>query len=173
MSRSVILLVLAAALASAALARGLPGRGEASRAPATVEWVTDGDTLHMRGGKRVRLLQIDAPEVGEECYAGRATAELVRLTPGGTRVVLETDPGLDRVDRYGRLLRYVVRRGMNVNVELVRRGAATPYFYDGDRGRYTARLLEAVAAARRARRGMWGACRVTWSPEHPVITRSR
>ena len=41
-------------------------------------------------------------------------------------VTLEADPALDRVDRYGRLLRYVLRAGRNVNLELVRLGAAAP-----------------------------------------------
>lgn len=50
-------------------------------------------------------------------------------------MTLEADARLDGKDRYGRLLRYVWRDGVNVNVELVRRGAAAPYFYRGDRGR--------------------------------------
>lgn len=173
MSRKLLLLALAGLLLVVAATPALLGRAEARQSPATVEWVTDGDTLRVRGGERVRLLQIDAPEAGEECYAGRATTELIRLTPRGTRVALETDPALDLRDRYGRLLRYIFVGRTNVNIELVRRGAATPYFYDGDRGKYAARLLDAVGEARRARRGMWGACEVTWSPEAPVTTRSR
>lgn len=173
MSRRALLVVLALVLTGAVLVPALVGRVDAGETPATVEWVTDGDTLRVRGGDRVRLLQIDAPEAGEECYAGRATAELMRLTPRGTRVTLESDPTLDPRDRYGRLLRYVLRGSVNVNVELVRRGAATPYFYNGERGKYARRLLDAVDDARRARRGMWGACRVAWSPEKPVTTRSR
>lgn len=135
--------------------------------------VVDGDTLVLRGGARVRLLQVDAPEAGRECYAGAATRELARLAGPGTVVVLEPDARLDESDRYGRLLRYVRVGAVNVNVELVRRGAATPYFYGGDRGRYAPRLLAAAAEARAARRGMWGACRVSWSPTRPVETRSR
>lgn len=173
MSRRALLVVLALVLVAAVSVPALVGRVDAGETPATVEWVTDGDTLRARGGERVRLLQIDAPEAGEECYARRATAELIRLTPRGTRVTLESDPALDLRDRYGRLLRYVLRGSVNVNVELVRRGAATPYFYDGERGKYASRLLDAVDDARRARRGMWGACHVTWSPEKPVTTRSR
>jgi micrococcal nuclease len=138
-----------------------------------VERIVDGDTLVLRGGARVRLLQVDAPEAGRECYAREATRELVRLAPVGAEVVLEVDPRLDRVDRYGRLLRYVRVDATNVNLELVRRGAATPYFYAGDRGRYAPRLLAAVAEARAARRGMWGACGVSWSPTRPVETRTR
>ena len=59
-----------------------------------------------------------------------------RLVPERSAVGLETDPGLDQVDRYGRLLRYLRRGGVNVNLELVRQGAAAPYFYGGDLGRY-------------------------------------
>jgi endonuclease YncB( thermonuclease family) len=77
----------------------------------------------------VRLVQIDAPELGEgECYAPESRRELERLAPPGTRIEIAADPALDDVDRYGRLLRYVLVDETNVNIELVRRGAATPYF---------------------------------------------
>jgi micrococcal nuclease len=76
----------------------------------------------------------------------------------GSRIELEIDPRLDRVDRYGRLLRYVHRGTMNVNVALIRAGAAAPYFYRGELGRYATRLLSEARAARAARRGLWGAC---------------
>jgi len=136
--------------------------------------VGDGDTLDVRSGARVRLVQIDAPELGEgECYARESKRELEQLAPRGEHVELEADPALDDVDRYGRLLRYVDVAGANVNVELVRRGAAAPYFRRGDRGRYADELLDAVGEARVAHRGMWGACRVAWDPEGPVSTRPR
>jgi endonuclease YncB( thermonuclease family) len=166
--------LVAAVLVAAAGVAACGAQGAASQRSATVGHVVDGDTLRLRDGAYVRLVQIDAPEAGQECYAAAATRELARLVPRGSRVLLEADPALDRVDRYGRLLRYVVTNATaNVNVELVRRGAATPYFYDGDRGRYARRLLAAVAAARREHRGMWGACRVWWSPDRAVTTRSR
>jgi micrococcal nuclease len=141
---------------------------------ATVARVGDGDTLELASGRHVRLVQIDAPELGGgECYARQSLRELESLAPPGRRVELERDPRLDDVDRYGRLLRYVLVDGRNVNLELVRRGAATPYFYRGDEGRYADTLLRAVAAARGARRGMWGACRVSWRPDRAVDTRVR
>jgi endonuclease YncB( thermonuclease family) len=62
------------------------------------------------------------------------------------------------VDEHGRLLRYVYVGDTNVNVELVRRGAASPYFFRNERGRYADDLLDAVEDARDARRGYWGAC---------------
>lgn len=136
--------------------------------------VGDGDTLDLRGGARVRLVQIDAPELGEgECFARQARDELERLAPPGAAVEVERDPGLDAIDRFDRLLRYVHRDGTNVNVELVRRGAATPYFLDGDEGVHADALRDALGEARERRRGMWGACRVEWRADRPVSTRPR
>ena len=140
----------------------------------TIERVADGDSLVVSGGARVRLLQIDAPELGQgECYGREATRELGRLLDPGDVVELENDRGLDDVDRHGRLLRYVLRDGINVNVELVRRGAATPFFLGGERGGYADELLDAVEDARRAAAGMWASCRVRWTPERQVETEPR
>ena len=172
-SSRVIRLLLATVVFLVPAAAGASSDDLSRSTAATVERIIDGDTLVVRGGARVRLVQIDAPESGEECYAAASTRELARLSPLGSHVVLEADPQLDRADRYGRLLRYIHAGGRNVNLELVRRGAATPWFYDGDRGRYAAQLLAATTAARAARRGMWGACRVSWRPDGPVTTQPR
>ena len=119
--------------------------------------VGDGDSLELRGGERVRLLQIDAPELGTgACYGQEATRELRRLLPSGTTVRIE--PDLDRIDRFGRTLAYVERDGEVVNIELVELGAAVPWFVGGDRGRYADELLEAARDARAERRGLWGEC---------------
>jgi micrococcal nuclease len=127
--------------------------------------VVDGDTVDLTNGAKVRLVQIDTPEVyfGAECWGHQASAETKRLLPPGTAVRLAAEPATDRVDQYGRLLRYVVRvrDGLNVNVFLVKRGDAAPYFYDGRRGRYAAVLTRDALHARAARRGLWGACRRT------------
>lgn len=173
MSSRVIRLLIAIVVFLVPAAAGASFDDLSGGTTATVERIIDGDTLVVLGGAHVRLLQIDAPESGEECYAAASTRELARLSPPGSRVVLEADIQLDQVDRYGRLLRYIHAGGRNVNLELVRRGAATPWFYGGDRGRYATRLLAATTAARAARRGMWGACRVSWRPDRPVATRPR
>ena len=142
---------------------------------ATVAAVIDGDTLALRNGRRVRLVQIDTPELAEgECYARASARMLAGMLPPGARISLEADPALDRVDRYGRLLRYVHRSGTNVNLELVRRGAASVWFFEGDRGRYADRLLAAARRAKAARRGLWGACPGTrLDPEAGVETSAR
>ncbi len=123
-----------------------------------VALVNDGDTLRLTDGRKVRLLQIDAPELQTDCYGRAALALLRRLAPEGARVTLQRDPDLDDRDRYGRLLRYVFAGGRNVNLALVRAGAASPYFYRKERGRYAEDLLDAVDEARAGMLGYWGAC---------------
>lgn len=157
----------------AVLVFALPGA--AAVAPAVVASVTDGDTLRLKDGRRVRLLQIDTPELNTgECYSRASRKALLRLVPEGSAVALEADRALDDVDRYGRLLRYLRRGSTNVNLELVREGAAAPYFYEGDRGRYADRLLTAARAAKAARRGLWGACPGTLlDPSRAIETRQK
>lgn len=164
MRRFLVFAVLTGALLSVlivplgSLGGGFAGAGHVASGD-VVASVYDGDTLTLTDGRRVRLLQIDTPELGSgECYSRVARTALRRLTPVGSRLILEADDRLDHVDRYGRLLRYVRRAGMNVNVELVRLGAAAPYFYGGERGRYAARLMSTARIAKSAKRGLWKAC---------------
>jgi micrococcal nuclease len=148
------------ALALLALLAGCAGSEAAGPAESGVRigHVVDGDSLVLADGRRVRLVQVDAPEGQHECYGEEAATALRRLLPQGTRVRLEIDLALDRIDRYGRLLRYVHREGLIVNLELVREGAAAPWFFDGDRGLYADRLLTVAQSARAGGRGLWGAC---------------
>jgi endonuclease YncB( thermonuclease family) len=138
-----------------------------------IQSVIDGDTVVLANGRHVRLVQVDAPEVFPvaECYGAASRTALRRLLPPGTRVRIESDPRLDQVDRYGRLLRYVFRGPLNVNLELVREGAATPYFYRHDRGAYAGALERGAAKARGARLGLWGACpRTPFNPNRGADT---
>src|SRR5262245_52645677 len=140
-----------------------------------IDHVTDGDTVVLRTGQRVRLVQIDTPEVffGAECFGPQASATTKRLLPPGARVRLFAEPATDRVDDFGRLLRYVVRAdGVNVNIRLVALGAAAPYFYEGRRGRYAARLEVLARGARQTKRGLWGVCPHTvYDPYRGIETR--
>ena len=140
---------------------------------ARVDYVIDGDTIIVTtrvGRSHVRLLGINAPESTRHpgCYGGQAAAELRRLLPRGTRVLLVRDRR--RVDPYSRHLGYVWRAdGMFVNRALVRRGFATTLFLpptaepngrpdaEIDTG-IRAELASAQDAAQRERAGLWGAC---------------
>lgn len=170
MRRWILVLFVVATLAGiSARAEGYPSSAVSLGVVASVY---DGDTLTLTSGKRVRLVQIDAPELGSgECYSRAARTALVQQVPIGSRVVLEVDPKLDKIDRYGRLLRYVKRGTMNVNVALVRAGAAAPYFYQRERGKYAARLMVEATRAKASKRGLWKACpRAALDPYGPVET---
>ena len=170
---------LALALLAALVLGGSMATAARSGAPAAtyrIDHVADGDTVDLQNGARVRLVQIDTPEVyfGTECYGPQASAITKRLLPPGTAVRLVAEPATDRIDAYGRLLRYVIRArdGLNVNVRLVAIGAAAPYFYDGRRGMYATRLEQLAKRARAEHLGLWGACpRTPFDPYRGVATR--
>jgi endonuclease YncB( thermonuclease family) len=151
------------------------GLARATRLTFHVGHVVDGDTIDLANGVRVRLVQIDTPEIyfHPECYGRQASAATKRLLPRGTRVRLLPEPATDLMDKYGRLLRYVIRDrdGVDVNIRLVAIGAAAPYFYAHRLGRYASRL-EALARRARARRlGLWGQCPGTpYDPYRGVAT---
>jgi endonuclease YncB( thermonuclease family) len=160
------LLVLAPAAAAAQTSSGQLAR---------IDHVADGDTVDLTNGAKIRLVQIDTPEVffSPECYGEQASKITKRLLPPGTLVQLTSEPATDSVDRYGRLLRYVTRArdGLNINIHLVAVGAAAPYFYLGRRGRYTARLTRLALRARRRHLGLWGRCPGTpYDPDRSVST---
>jgi endonuclease YncB( thermonuclease family) len=158
----------ALAVALVLVVPAVAGTGQFAR----IQYVIDGDTVVLANGQHVRLVQIDTPEVQErECYGVAARSLLLRLAPPGTTLRVEADPRLDQVDRYGRMLRYLFRGPVNLNLELVRRGAATVWFYRHDRGRYAAELLRAALAARAAGLGLWRACPGTpFDPYHAAKT---
>jgi micrococcal nuclease len=165
----------------ALLALGLAALAGSQSAPARqvatfrVDHVADGDTITLRNGQRVRFVQIDTPEVyfSPECYGKQASAATKQLLAPGTVVRLLPEPATDRVDQYGRLLRYVVRvrGGIDVNIRLVAIGAAAPYFYAHRRGRYAAELERLARHARALKLGLWGACPGTpYDPYRGVST---
>lgn len=98
-----------------------------------VERVIDGDTLELDDGRKVRLLQVDAPEQGE-CGYERAADYLERTV--NVVVRLERDPEFDNEDKYGRLLRYVHMGDVLINADMHQRNLVDDMFYEGKRGKY-------------------------------------
>jgi len=144
--------------------------GGATRDPqvrqrARVIRVVDGDTVdvRLRGGPkaRVRLVGIDTPEVygGTECGGPAASRAAKRMLPRGTLVLLVSDPSQDRKDRYGRLLRYVMKDGADINRLQLKRGHARVYVYDHHPFRRVRDYRGAQAAAKRHDLGLWKTCR--------------
>jgi endonuclease YncB( thermonuclease family) len=153
--------------------RSLPSGGGATTPPrrtivqyARVIKVVDGDTADVRltsGAKRrVRFLGIDTPEVygGVECGGPAASRTLKRLLPVRTRVKLVSDTTQANSDRYGRILRYVVRtRGaLQVNRNMVWRGHATVYVFNNKPFKRVTSFRAAQRSAKAAPRGIWKSC---------------
>ena len=138
-----------------------------------IQKVIDGDTVVLGNSETIRLLQIDSPELQEgECYAREARAELVAILEGSKKLkttaikelhtfdglYLEQDPVSAPEDKYGRSLAYLFKDKLNVNLELVKRGAAAPYFFNGEKGKYFQEMLMAAEEAKSKNLGVWGAC---------------
>ena len=128
--------------------------------PHTVVRVVDGDTIELEDGIKVRLLGINAPERGE-CYFDESKKVLESLIEGTTVFLVKDVTGKDR---YGRLLRYVIRRDENpeadnliINSELLNRGAAFAEAVSPDI-MYRYLFATAQRKAKDAKRGLWGAC---------------
>jgi len=166
----VALLVLAGGCAAdePVSAGDLPGIPPGAQ-QATVDRVIDGDTIWVRvdeaGGRlppathKVRLLEIDAPEVagspaGAECGGEEATAFVQRHLAAGTRVFLLHDR--EDQDRFERYLRYVwTSDGRFFNHEAVRTGHVSAVLFEPNDA-YIDLLRDAEDEARAEGRGIWG-----------------
>ena len=126
--------------------------------PVLVTFVFDGDTIEVATFGRVRLLGIDAPEIGRGFDTSAPFGREARDRLSG--MILHRWVRLERegpaLDAYNRHLAYVMREdGVCVNTAMVRDGFA----------RVTARrplarlpeLKRAEAEAQMFRKGMWGA----------------
>jgi len=101
-----------------------------------VERVVDGDTAIINGNS-TRLLGINTPERGEKYYQ-EAKDFLNNLTLNKT---VKLEYGIEKYDKYNRVLAYIILNGKNINIDLVRKGFANLYIYNSDK--YTNELKQA------------------------------
>lgn len=93
--------------------------------------VVDGDTVETSAGT-VRIIGIDAPELGE-CGYDEATTFVSSLLPPGDAITLELPSGQNDTDRYGRLLRYIdTAQGVDVGSSLLTAGLAVARYDSTD-----------------------------------------
>ncbi|MFB6076452.1 MAG: thermonuclease family protein [Candidatus Aenigmatarchaeota archaeon] len=111
-------------LGSFMLSLKLPSSNSEKYEEVVVTKIIDGDTIIVEGGRKVRLLGIDADERGYPCYddAKNRLEELVL----GNNVTLKKF-SVDK-DIYGRDLRYIFFDSKNINLQLVREGLAIARF---------------------------------------------
>jgi len=120
--------------------------------------VIDGDTVMLEGGERIRYVLADTPEstAGRHDCFGREALAFNRSLVEGRQVTLVDAEACE--DRFGRRLAYVTVDGHDVSALLVERGFAcvlhVPPAGDSRRAEFEALEFQ----ARRARRGLWGAC---------------
>lgn len=159
--RALLVLVVATVLLASAACTSEP----LPPGQARVVRVVDGDTIEVDLGApdavTVRILGIDTPETHHptrpvECFGPEASARLRQLLPEGSIVELTRDVELH--DLYGRLLASVRRPdGTAVDEVMAREGYADSLVIPPNTAR-AAVVGDAVAEARAAGRGRWGAC---------------
>ncbi len=117
----------------------------------------DGDSLLLTDGRQVRLIGVNAPELGkdgapDEPFARAARALTAQLAEG-RRVVLTFDT--ERLDRHGRTLAYVaLPDGTDLQQRLLRDGLAWFVAVAPNVAR-VARYRVTESEARANRRGIW------------------
>ena len=121
--------------------------------------VVDGDTLRLQDNRRVRLVGIDAPEMGgrgrtTEPYAVKATQRLTALVKAnhnkvGLRIAEQSH------DRYGRVLAHLYNRdGASLEEQLVAEGLAY-HVVIAPNTALAGCLAQAEQSARQQRLGLW------------------
>lgn len=122
-----------------------------------VKWVSDGDTIVLDNGPKVRYIGINAPEVArddhkEEPY-GEAAKQFNASLVNRKKVRLEFDK--ERTDRYKRRLAYVfLKNGSFVNAEMLSNGYAY-LLHHRPNLKYHVILLQSQQTAMSAKRGIW------------------
>lgn len=124
----------------------------------TVRHVVDGDSVILTDQRQVRLIGINAPELGkegkpDEPLAGAARDRLRELVQGkNVRLVLEEE----QRDHYGRWLAHLqLPDGTRVEEVLLKEGLASAIAIPPNVSHWR-RLFDAETVARAARRGIWG-----------------
>ena len=122
--------------------------------PVTLLSVGDGDTVRVidkSGGKvTIRLACIDAPETSQGSSGKWSTKTLKGMLQGKS---ISIKPQVK--DRYGRTVAEIYVGSTNINLQMVRKGAAftyRQYLKQCDRDAY----LNAESMAKREKQGVWG-----------------
>ena len=164
-----IVLSLLFGFSEAAIAGVRDNAGDVAR----VVRVNDGDTVTVSiDGRRekIRLIGIDAPEMGQGPWGERAKRHLDYIFYSSRNVYLEYD--VERRDKYGRLLAYIrAADGRLVNAEMLRDGYAVLFTFPPN-VKHAEEFTLAQRKARERRLGIWGKdglsqLPVAWRRQHP------
>jgi len=124
----------------------------------TVAYVDDGDTIICQNRDvtiRVRLVGIDAPELGENKSEGQPFGREAKLVLEKLVLHNVVDIYGYGLDDYNRLLAVVDTNGKNINLEMVAQGMAEVYKGKAPKGFNIAIYRKAEQDARDSSRGIW------------------
>jgi micrococcal nuclease len=149
------LVLFTSLLFSSALSSSFAGQ---KRSEARVTAVNDGDTVTLRMNDReyrTRLIGLDAPEMGQEPWGGKAREHLRKLLKDSRwRVSVETD--ITQYDKYDRLLVYIWSLDDELlNERMILDGYAVLFTIQPN-SRYVDRFRKAQRRARKKKKGIWG-----------------
>lgn len=124
-----------------------------------ISFVQDGDTLMLQDGRRLRLIGINTPELGQRERGPQpgaiAARDRLRQLVFANRQQLQLRYDQERRDRYGRLLAHAFfADGGNVVEQLLNEGAGTQLVVPPNTWQAGC-YREAARAARAQRRGIW------------------
>ena len=120
--------------------------------------VSDGDTIVLDRGERVRLIGVDTPELHHPVkpveHFAREARDHVRRLVAGKRIWLEYDRV--RRDQYGRTLAYVyLADGTLLNLRIIEAGFGFAYTKHPFRADLMRRFRQAERRARDTDQGLW------------------
>lgn len=154
---SALILVLAMAAVPASGQSAVPNGVPAGAQEAKVIRVVDGDTIEITGGEKVRMIGVNTPETVHPTKAveqyGKEASAFTKSRLEGKNVWIEY--GVERTDKYGRLLGYVwLADGSMFNATLLREGYAQVYTWPPN-VKYVEQFVQLQKEAREAKRGLW------------------
>jgi len=149
------------------------GVGDKAGSAARVVRVNDGDTVTVlidRHRQKIRLIGIDAPELGQQPWGERAKRHLEDVLSSSGGISIEYD--IEQRDKYGRLLAYIrTADGRLVNAEMLRDGYAVLFTFPPN-VKHVDEFTSAQRQARERKLGIWGKgglsqLPVDWRRQHP------
>ncbi|MEM0242941.1 MAG: thermonuclease family protein [Candidatus Aenigmatarchaeota archaeon] len=85
--------------------------------------VIDGDTFVDEKGEKIRLIGINAPEIGKKCYEESKEKLKEMIEKKYVKIVYD----VKKKDKYNRTLAYVFINDLNVNLIMIKEGYAIVY----------------------------------------------
>ncbi|WP_138159622.1 thermonuclease family protein [Peptoniphilus catoniae] len=128
----------------------------------TITKVVDGDTVYTNKGEKIRIIGINAPELGEKEAYGTESCEFAQKLLFNKKVYLEKDK--EDEDRYGRKLRYIWIKepknpmkdayDYNFSALSLKEGLSRTYTFEPNT-KYVKIFKKVEKTARKSKVGMW------------------